>query len=155
MVPTHKPMIRKDFPDVIYKTEKAKFEAVVEEIQSCYERGQPTLVGTISIEKSELLGKMLKKKGIPHEVLNAKHHEREAEIVALAGQRKAVTIATNMAGRGTDIVLGEGVERTRRPAHYRHRAPREQADRQPAPGPVRQTGGIQAPRAFTFPWKMT
>jgi preprotein translocase subunit SecA len=110
VVPTHKPMIRKDFPDVIYKTEKAKFEAVVEEIQSCYERGQPTLVGTISIEKSELLSKMLKKKGIPHEVLNAKHHEREAEIVALAGQRKAVTIATNMAGRGTDIVLGEGVK---------------------------------------------
>ena len=102
-------MIRVDHPDVIYKTEKGKFNAVVKEIEDCYRRGQPVLVGTISIEKSEHLSSMLKRKGIPHNVLNAKYHEKEAEIVALAGQRGAVTIATNMAGRGTDIVLGEGV----------------------------------------------
>lgn len=110
VIPTNKPMIRKDYSDVIYKTEKGKFKAVVDEIVDCYKRGQPVLVGTISIEKSEILSKMLKKKGIPHEVLNAKHHEKEAEIVARAGQKHAVTIATNMAGRGTDIVLGEGVK---------------------------------------------
>lgn len=109
VIPTNKPMIRVDHPDVIYKTEKGKFNAVVKEIEECYRRGQPVLVGTISIEKSEHLSSMLKRKGIPHNVLNAKYHEKEAEIVALAGQRGAVTIATNMAGRGTDIVLGEGV----------------------------------------------
>ena len=106
VIPTNKPMIRKDFQDVIYKTEKEKFKAVVEEISECYKRGQPVLVGTISIEKSEKLSSMLKKRGVPHNVLNAKHHEREAEIVAQAGRKKAVTISTNMAGRGTDIVLG-------------------------------------------------
>ncbi|MDI3481808.1 MAG: preprotein translocase subunit SecA [Tepidanaerobacteraceae bacterium] len=109
VIPTHKPMIRVDYPDVVYKTEKGKFEAVVNEIEKCHKRGQPVLVGTVSIEKSERLSAMLKKRGIPHEVLNAKYHEKEAEIVAKAGQRGAVTIATNMAGRGTDIVLGEGV----------------------------------------------
>ena len=109
VIPTNKPMIRVDHPDVIYKTEKGKFNAVVKEIEECYRRGQPVLVGTISIEKSEHLSSMLKREGIPHNVLNAKYHEKEAEIVALAGQRGAVTIATNMAGRGTDIVLGEGV----------------------------------------------
>ncbi|HHY42337.1 MAG TPA: preprotein translocase subunit SecA [Thermoanaerobacterales bacterium] len=109
VIPTNKPMIRVDYPDVIYKTEKAKFNAVVKEIEDCYRRGQPVLVGTVSIEKSELLSSMLKRKGIPHQVLNAKYHEKEAEIVARAGQKGAVTIATNMAGRGTDIVLGEGV----------------------------------------------
>lgn len=109
VIPTNKPMIRVDYPDVIYKTEKAKLNAVVEEIEDCYRRGQPVLVGTVSIEKSELLSSMLKRKGIPHQVLNAKYHEKEAEIVARAGQKGAVTIATNMAGRGTDIVLGEGV----------------------------------------------
>jgi len=109
-IPTNKPVIRKDYPDVIYKTEDAKFRAVVREIKERHSTGQPILVGTISIEKSEKLSKMLKKEGIPHEVLNAKYHEREAEIVAQAGRFGAVTIATNMAGRGTDIVLGGNPE---------------------------------------------
>lgn len=109
-VPTNKPMIRKDHPDAVYKSQKAKFNAVVEEIERLHAKGQPVLVGTISIENSELVSGMLKKKGIPHEVLNAKFHEKEAEIVARAGQYGAVTISTNMAGRGTDIVLGEGVQ---------------------------------------------
>ncbi|MDD5747664.1 MAG: preprotein translocase subunit SecA [Actinomycetota bacterium] len=109
VIPTNEPMIREDLPDLIYKTEKIKFEAVADDICACYERGQPVLVGTVSIEKSERLSKMLEKQGIPHQVLNAKHHEREAQIVALAGQKNTVTIATNMAGRGTDIKLGEGV----------------------------------------------
>ncbi|MFP4389418.1 MAG: preprotein translocase subunit SecA [Desulfococcaceae bacterium] len=110
VIPTHRPMIRKDHPDVIYKTRREKFEAVIQEIQDCHRRGQPVLVGTISIDISEELSKKLKKRGIPHEVLNAKHHEKEAEIISQAGQRGAVTISTNMAGRGTDIVLGEGVK---------------------------------------------
>lgn len=109
VIPTNKPMIRQDLPDVVYKTEAAKYRAVVREIIQRHKKGQPVLVGTTSIEKSELLSAMLRKEGIKHEVLNAKHHEREAEIVAQAGQKGAVTIATNMAGRGTDIVLGEGV----------------------------------------------
>ncbi len=109
VIPTHKRMIREDHSDVIYKTEREKFIAAVEEIRELYEKGQPVLVGTISIEKSEMLSKMLKRAGIPHSVLNAKHHEREAEIIAQAGQAKTVTISTNMAGRGTDIVLGDGV----------------------------------------------
>ena len=110
VVPTNEPMVRADYPDVIYKTEKAKFRAIIEDIEDCYKRGQPVLVGTISIEKSELLGSMLKKKKIPHSVLNAKYHEREAEIIAQAGRSYAVTLATNMAGRGTDIVLGGNLE---------------------------------------------
>ncbi len=109
VVPTHKPMIRVDHDDLIYRTEEEKFNAVVEEIVKRYEKGQPVLVGTTSIEKSERLSRMLKKRGIPHEVLNAKHHEKEAQIIAKAGQKGAVTIATNMAGRGTDIKLGPGV----------------------------------------------
>jgi preprotein translocase subunit SecA len=109
VVPTNKPMIRVDHPDVVYKTEAAKFRAVVREIEELYRRGQPVLVGTTSIEKSERLSEMLTRRGIPHNVLNAKNHEREAQIIAQAGQRGMVTIATNMAGRGTDIVLGEGV----------------------------------------------
>ncbi|SPD75233.1 Protein translocase subunit SecA [uncultured Desulfobacterium sp.] len=109
VIPTNKEMIRVDNPDVIYQTEREKFKAVVEEIKNLYDRGQPVLVGTITIEKSEMLSKMLKRAGIPHSVLNAKHHQKEAEIVAMAGQEKTVTISTNMAGRGTDIVLGEGV----------------------------------------------
>lgn len=109
VIPTNKKMIRDDYPDVIYKSEREKFKAVVEEIKTLHEKGQPVLVGTISIEKSEMLSKMLKRAGIPHSVLNAKHHQQEAEIIANAGQAKTVTISTNMAGRGTDIVLGEGV----------------------------------------------
>ncbi|MGE5894015.1 MAG: preprotein translocase subunit SecA [bacterium] len=106
VIPTNSPMIRNDYSDMIFKSHKGKFTAVLEEISGCHERGQPVLVGTISIENSELLSHLLKKKGIPHSVLNAKYHEREAEIIAQAGRSGALTIATNMAGRGTDIVLG-------------------------------------------------
>ncbi|WP_454052043.1 preprotein translocase subunit SecA [Clostridium sp. Marseille-Q7071] len=109
VIPTHRPVVRKDQPDTIYKTVQGKYNAIVNEIAETYKKGQPVLVGTVSIEKSEILSMMLKKKGIPHQVLNAKYHEKEAEIVAQAGQKSMVTIATNMAGRGTDIKLGEGV----------------------------------------------
>ncbi len=109
-IPTNKPVIRKDNPDVIYKTENAKFSAVIDQIAACHEKGQPVLVGTVSIDKSERLSSMLKRKGIKHEVLNAKYHEKEAEIIAQAGKKGAVTIATNMAGRGTDIALGGNPE---------------------------------------------
>ncbi len=109
VIPTHHPMVRDDHPDVIYKTEKSKFEAVIDEIVEMNTLGRPVLVGTVSVEKSERLSRMLEKRGIKHNVLNAKQHEREAAVVAEAGQAHAATIATNMAGRGTDIVLGEGV----------------------------------------------
>lgn len=109
VIPTNMPMVREDMPDLIYKTEKAKYEAVVDDIQDCYEKGQPVLVGTVSIEKSERLSDMLKHSAVEHEVLNAKQHEREAEIVARAGGEHAIMIATNMAGRGTDIKLDPGV----------------------------------------------
>ncbi|MFY9126718.1 MAG: preprotein translocase subunit SecA, partial [Defluviitoga tunisiensis] len=109
VIPTNEPVIREDKNDLIFKTKEEKYQAIVDEIVNRYEKGQPVLVGTTSIENSELLSNMLKKRGIPHEVLNAKYHEREAEIIAKAGQKHAVTIATNMAGRGTDIKLGEGV----------------------------------------------
>ena len=110
VIPTHRPMVRKDHPDLVYLARPAKYDAVIEDIKDCYGRGQPVLVGTTSIETSELLSAQLKLSGIPHEVLNAKQHEREAQIVANAGMPKAVTIATNMAGRGTDIVLGGSLE---------------------------------------------
>jgi len=109
VIPTHRPICRKDYEDVIFRTKREKFNAVIEEIAECYERKQPVLVGTISVEVSELLGRMLKRRGIRHNVLNAKYHQQEAEIVSTAGQPGAVTIATNMAGRGTDIKLGPGV----------------------------------------------
>ena len=109
VIPTNMPMVRTDFPDVIYKTRREKFEAALDEIEELHAAGQPVLVGTISIDVSEALSKKLKKRGIKHSVLNAKNHEGEAEIIAMAGQEGAVTISTNMAGRGTDIVLGEGV----------------------------------------------
>ena len=109
-IPTNKPMIRIDHPDVLFKTEEAKFNAAIDQIVACHEKGQPVLVGTVSIEKSEKFSKALKRRGIKHEVLNAKNHEREAEIIAQAGRLGAVTIATNMAGRGTDIILGGNCE---------------------------------------------
>ena len=109
VVPTNKPMIRVDYPDVIYKTRIAKYKAAVNEIEECHKSGRPVLVGTTSIAQSEELSAMLKRRNIPHNVLNAKYHEKEAEIISHAGQYGAVTIATNMAGRGTDITLGEGV----------------------------------------------
>jgi len=109
VIPTNKPMVRDDRPDVIYKSKEEKYKAIIAEIKECHKKGQPILVGTIAIETSELLAKMLKRDGIIHSVLNAKYHEKEAEIIAKAGQGGNVTIATNMAGRGTDIVLGEGV----------------------------------------------
>ncbi|MBR2048992.1 MAG: preprotein translocase subunit SecA [Oscillospiraceae bacterium] len=109
-IPTNRPVIRKDLPDVVYKTEAGKFRAIVRQVKECHAKGQPVLVGTISIEKSEILSKLLKREGIPHNVLNAKYHEMEAQIVAQAGWYGAVTIATNMAGRGTDIMLGGNAE---------------------------------------------
>jgi preprotein translocase subunit SecA len=109
VTPTNRPCIRKDLNDLIYKTRREKFNAVVTEIREAHTKGQPVLVGTVSVEQSEVLSRMLKREKIPHAVLNAKYHQQEAEIVARAGQRGAVTISTNMAGRGTDIKLGEGV----------------------------------------------
>jgi len=109
-IPTNRPMIREDCPDVVYKTEQAKYKAVIDDIVEHHQKGQPVLVGTITIEKSELLSKLLKARGIKHQVLNAKFHEKEAQIVAQAGRKGAVTIATNMAGRGTDILLGGNAE---------------------------------------------
>ena len=109
-IPTNKPVVRKDQPDVVYKTVAGKYRAIINQVKACYAKGQPVLVGTISIERSELLSKLLKREGIPHNVLNAKFHEQEAQIVAQAGKFGAVTIATNMAGRGTDIVLGGNAE---------------------------------------------
>ena len=110
VIPTNKPMIRKDHSDVVYKNQKGKYDAIVEQIRKCHEKGQPVLVGTVSVEKSEFLSKRLKLEGIEHTVLNAKYHEKEAEIVAQAGRVGTVTIATNMAGRGTDILLGGNPE---------------------------------------------
>lgn len=108
-IPTNKPVKRKDMPDLVFKTQEAKYKAIVEEIKETHEKGTPVLVGTVSIEKSEILSKLLKKAGIPHQVLNAKYHEKEAEIISHAGEKGMVTIATNMAGRGTDIKLEEGI----------------------------------------------
>ena len=109
-LPTHRPMIRKDYPDVIFRTRREKFNAVADEVVECYGKGQPVLVGTTSIENSEMVSRLLKARKVPHQVLNAKYHEREAEIVSQAGRLAAVTVATNMAGRGTDILLGGNPE---------------------------------------------
>ena len=124
-IPTNKPMIRDDKPDVVYKTEQAKYNAVIDQIAECNGKGQPVLVGTVTIEKSELLSKLLKQRGIKHQVLNAKHHEKEAEIVAQAGKLGAVTIATNMAGRGTDIMLGGNAEYLAKARMRREQVPEE------------------------------
>src|SRR5439155_1254024 len=110
VVPTNRPIQRDDADDVVYKNERGKFRAVCDEIEDCHKRGQPVLVGTVSVEKSEVVASLLRKKNIPHSVLNAKQHEREAHIVAQAGRKGAVTISTNMAGRGTDIILGGNAE---------------------------------------------
>ena len=110
VIPTHREILRDDRDDLVYKTKREKYNAVIDEISESHQRGQPVLVGTIAVETSELIARMLKRKNIPHSVLNAKQHQKEAEVVARAGQRGAVTIATNMAGRGTDIKLGEGVK---------------------------------------------
>ena len=105
-IPTHRTMIRRDFSDSVYKTPRAKYSAIAEDIADCYKRGQPVLVGTTSIDKNEIVSDILKRKGIPHQVLNAKNHLQEASIIAEAGKKGAVTVATNMAGRGVDIILG-------------------------------------------------
>jgi len=110
IIPTNLPMVRADYADIVYKTPRAKYAAVVREVEECYQKGQPVLIGTTSIEKNEIIDKFLKRKGIPHNVLNAKYHEKEARILAEAGRKKAVTVATNMAGRGVDIVLGGSKE---------------------------------------------
>ena len=123
VIPTNRPCVRKDHPDVVYKTERAKFTAIVDQILVCHKKGQPVLVGTVSVEKSEAISRVLKKFKIPHNVLNAKHHEHEAEIVAQAGRKGGVTIATNMAGRGTDIILGGNFE-----ALAKTRSPDEESD---------------------------
>ena len=137
VIPTHQPMVRKDENDLVFRTLQEKIDAIIGDIRDCYERGQPVLVGTTSIENSELLSGYLEKQKLPHQVLNAKQHAREAEIIAQAGRPKMVTIATNMAGRGTDIVLG-GNGRAAGPGHPRGRdavADREgAADRQTALG---------------------
>ena len=123
-IPTNRPVIRKDLDDAVYMTKKEKFRAVVEAIKEAHEKGQPVLVGTITIETSELLSSMLKRQGIKHNVLNAKFHELEAEIVKDAGIHGAVTIATNMAGRGTDIKLDDKAKAGRRSEDHRYRASR-------------------------------
>ncbi|MEO3822191.1 preprotein translocase subunit SecA [Actinomadura sp. B10D3] len=135
-IPTNKPMIREDVADVVYKTEQAKFEAVVDDIAERHEKGQPVLVGTTSVEKSEKLSKMLKRRGIPHQVLNAKHHEQESAIVAEAGRKGGVTVATNMAGRGTDIMLGGNPDfRADLELHQRGLSPLETPDEYEAAWP--------------------
>ena len=141
VMPTNRPMIRIDYPDMIYKTQREKFDAIVADIDpTATSAASPCWWARCPSRSRELVSAMLKKRGVPHNVLNAKQHELEAQIVAEAGQKGKVTIATNMAGRGTDIVLGEGVTGPGRPAHPRHRAPRVPAHRQPAARPLRPPG---------------
>ena len=139
-IPTHRPMVRDDRNDQIYRTKEEKFSAVVDDIVERHAIGQPVLVGTISVEVSEHLSHLLERRGVPHEVLNAKNHEREAQIIQNAGERGAVTIATNMAGRGVDIKLADGVSGHRRPLRARHRAARVAPHRQPASRPLGPPG---------------
>ncbi|HEY6177008.1 MAG TPA: preprotein translocase subunit SecA, partial [Kofleriaceae bacterium] len=135
VIPTNKPMIRKDHPDLVYKNEAGKFRAVVADVEDCHQRGQPVLVGTVSVEKSEVVANLLRAKGLPFNVLNAKHHQREASIVAQAGRKGAITIATNMAGRGTDILLGGNPEAMAKDelAEERARLAETAGEAQPAP----------------------
>ena len=153
MIPTNKQMIRIDFPDVIYKTEREKFKAVVDEIKELYDRGQPVLVGTISIEKSEMLSKMLKRAGIPHSVLNAKHHEKEAEIVAQRGPEEDGDHLHQHGGPRYRYRAGRRGARTGRASHPGHRTARKPPHRQPAQGPLRQAGRPGHPRVSIFPWR--
>ena len=139
-IPTNVAVQRNDENDFIFKTKEAKWEAVAEDIVERHEKGQPVLVGTIAVETSEYLSELLKRRGIPHNVLNAKEHERESEIIKDAGEKGAVTIATNMAGRGVDIKVDDEVSRARRPLRARHRASRVPPDRQPAARPLRPPG---------------
>ncbi len=154
VIPTNRPVIRKDLDDAVYKTKKEKYNAVVEEVVKAHEKGQPVLVGTITIETSELLSKMLTKKGIPHKVLNAKFHELEAEIVADAGIHGSVTIATNMAGRGTDIKLDQeskdlgGLKIIGTERHESRRIDNQLRGRSGRQGDPGESD-------FTCPWKMT
>src|SRR6185369_4400561 len=149
VIPTNRDMVRKDEHDLVYRTEREKFEAVVEELVEKHEKGQPVLVGTISIEKSERLSAMLKKKGVPHVVLNAKYHEQEAGIVAQAGQVGRITIATNMAGRGTDILLGGNPEflakqraKDKTPEEYQKILAELKAETAEAQQQVKEAGGL-------------
>src|SRR5207245_3094584 len=149
VIPTNRPLTRLNNPDVVYKTEREKFNAVVDDIIERHGRGQPVLVGTISIEKSERLSTLLKKRGVRHEVLNAKYHEREAEIVAQAGRQSAVTIATNMAGRGTDILLGGNPDLLSKELLRKNGlapATAAPAERTAAPGDARRLGEPEHPR---------
>ena len=147
-IPTNKPMIRDDHSDIIYKNEDAKFRAVIEDIKESHEKGQPVLVGTVSIEKSEKLSSMLKKEGIKHEVLNAKFHEKEAEIIAQAGKYGAVTIATNMAGRGTDIMLGGNSEYLAKQEMRKNRYTEEQLEQATAFNDTQDESVIEARKKF-------
>ena len=148
-IPTNKSLIRKDETDLVFQTVQGKFQAIARKIKEVHQTGQPILVGTVSIDKNEYLSAILKTEGVPHTVLNAKHHEREGEIVAQAGRKGGVTIATNMAGRGVDIVLGgnppvvgesEEVKKSGRIVCAGHGKAREQKDRQPVEGSVGPTG---------------
>ena len=151
-VPTHKPMIRDDDPDLVFRTENAKFEAVIDEIEELSKAGRPILVGTVSVEKSEVLADMLMRRGVKHEVLNAKFHEKEAPIVAQAGRSSAVTIATNMAGRGTDIKLGGNPEGLR-PRCCTHRASTPPRRRRRSTRRHSRRPRLSAPRTTSASWR--
>ena len=148
-IPTNRPMIRKDMNDVVYKSKKGKFNAVVEEIVARHQTGQPILVGTVNVETSELLSHLIKLRGVPHEVLNAKHHQKEAEIVAQAGHVGAVTIATNMAGRGTDILLGGNPDFLARRKLRQDGVPEEIIDGSHRPQRERSAGGSGSPQGLS------
>jgi preprotein translocase subunit SecA len=150
VIPTNKPMIRKDHPDLVYKNEAGKFRAVVADVEDCYKRGQPVLVGTVSVEKSEVVANLLKAKGLPFNVLNAKQHQREASIVAQAGRKSTITIATNMAGRGTDIILGGNPEAMAKDALAEDKARLAETaqDAQPATPPSSEAGDESAAEPY-------